>query len=378
MSSRSKPRDSSHRKVWIVAPTVQPYGGMSVQAEMLLKRLVSEGIAAELISTNPPPPALLRILARVPGVRTFLRETQYLISLGRIVRNPGVVHHFSASYLFFFLHSAPLLVLARWSPAKVVLNYRGGKAADFLRIWSWAALPLLRGADQLVVPSEFLQRIFRDHGLTSSLLPNLADTELFSFAEREQFCPRFFVSRSLEPMYDVECVLRAFRIIQDKIPEANLGIAGEGTEGSRLRGLAQKWNLRGVRFYGAVPHEELPAIYQQHDIYVNASRVDNFPGVLIEAACAGLPIITTRAGGIPEMIRHRENGLLVDIGDYNALANSMLEILEHQDLARQLARTARSWAEQFSWRNVFPQLLRCYGFAAKHSHSELRSEPILV
>ncbi len=378
MSNHSEPHGSAIPKVWIVAPTAPPYGGMSVQAERLRKKLVSEGIAAELISTNPAPPSRLKVLARIPAVRTILRETQYLISLGRIVRSPGVVHHFSASYLFFFLHSAPLLLLGCWFRVKVVLNYRGGKAAEFLRSWAWAALPLLRCADQVAVPSEFLQRVFRDFGLASTVVPNLAETELFSFAEREQFRPRFFVSRNLEPMYDVACALRAFRIIQDRLPEATLGIAGEGSEGDRLRSLAQQWNLRGVCFYGAVPHQELPFLCQQHDIYVNASRVDNFPGALVEAACAGLPIVTTRAGGIPEMIRHRENGLLVDVGDYSALANAMLEIVHHQDFARQLARTARSWADQFSWDNIFPQLLRCYGFAGEHVRSELRSDPVLL
>ena len=351
---------------------------MSVQAEKLRKNLSNEGIVVEFISTNPKPPRAIEILARIPVIRTMLRETQYLFSLRRIALRPGVVHHFSASYLFFFLHSGPLLLLGKWLPTKVLLNYRGGQAAEFLRNWSWAALPLMRAADKVMVPSAFLQGIFEGHGLVSILLPNIADTELFPFVDREHLSPRLFISRNLESMYDVECVLRAFRRIQEKLPQATLGIAGGGSEANRLRSLVQKWNLGGVSFYGAVPYGELPFLYKDHDIYVNASRVDNFPGALVEAACAGLPIVTTRAGGIPEMFRHRENGLLVDIGDDTALANSVLELLHHQNWARQLARTARAWAEQFSWRRVFPQLLRCYGFETEASDSELRSEHILA
>ncbi len=383
MSRNLKSRASNPPQVWIVAPSPPPYGGMSVQAEKLTRKLASQGIAAELIPTNPALPGPLKALERIPIIRTILREIQYLISLARIIRDPGlgdpgVVHHFSASYLFFFLHSAPLLLLGRFCGAKIVLNYRGGQAADFLRSWSWAALPLLRRADQIVVPSEFLQRVFQDFGFASTLLPNIADTELFPFVERRQFSPRLFVSRSLEPMYDVECVLRAFQKVQCRFPQAVLGVAGDGSEASRLSSLAREWGLHGVSFYGAVPHEELPSLYRQHDIYVNASRVDNFPGALVEAACAGLPIVTTRAGGIREMIRHGENGLLCDVGDADALANNVLEILENQALARQLAQNARSWAEQFSWRNVFPQLLQCYGLASEHSIPALESDQILA
>lgn len=349
-----------------------------MQAEKLQKKLASEGVAAEMISTNPAPPPALRFLQRVPVIRTILREIQYLASLSRIIRHPGVVHHFSASYLYFFMHSAPLLLLGKWTPSRVVLNYRGGKAADFLQSWSWAALPLLRRASRIVVPSEFLQRVFQDSGITATLLPNLADTDLFPFLKRQRFSPRLFVSRSLEPIYDVECVLRAFQIVQGKIPQAVLGIAGDGPEAPRLRTLAREWGLRNVSFYGAVPHEELPALCRQHDIYINASRVDNFPGALVEAACAGLPIVTTRAGGIPEMIRHRENGLLCDIGDAGSLANGVFEILDRQDFARQLAQTAHSWAQQFSWTNVFPQLMQCYGFGVERASPALESGQVLV
>jgi L-malate glycosyltransferase len=355
-----------------------PYGGMSVQADRLKKGLVREGIVAEIIATNPAFPRPLRVLERVPGVRTILRELLYLFSLIRILRNPGVVHHFSASYLYFFLHSAPLLLLGKMGPSKVVLNYRGGKAADFLRTWSWAARPLLRQADQIVVPSEFLKQVFQDFGFTATILPNLADTELFPFAEREQFSPRLFVSRNLEPMYDVECVLRAFRQVQARFPEAVLGIVGEGSEGSRLRALVRKWSLDGVTFYGAVNQEDLPFHYQRHDFYINASRVDNFPGALVEASCAGLPVVTTRAGGIPEMIRHRENGLLCDIGDDHALADCVAELLEHQDIARELARNARSWAIRFSWHNVFPLILKCYGIDNECKISACVSSQALV
>jgi glycosyltransferase involved in cell wall biosynthesis len=351
---------------------------MSVQAKKLAARLSSEEIAAELIPTNPAPPRALNFLNQIPVLRTIFRELQFLMSLTRIIRNPGVVHHFSASYLFFFLHSAPVLLLGQWPGVKVVLNYRGGQAADFLRTWSWAALPTLRLADEIAVPSEFLQRVFGEFGLASTLLPNLADTELFSFVERDQFSPRLFVSRNLEPMYDVESVLRAFQIVQSRIPEAVLGIAGDGSEASRLRVLASELNLEGVTFYGAVPHDELPSFYRQYDIYVNASRVDNFPGALVEAACSGLPIVTTCAGGIPDMVRHGENGMLCEVGDVESLASNVLKIIQRPETGRYLAHNARTWADQFSWRNIFPKLMQCYGLDVDAKRSVLPAGEVLV
>jgi glycosyltransferase involved in cell wall biosynthesis len=93
---------------------------------------------------------------------------------------------------------------------------------------------------------------------------------------------------------------------------------------------------------------------------VNSSNVDNFPGALVEAACCGLPIVSTRAGGIEDMIISRHNGILVDLNDHEALAAGVIEIVEDCEFSRQLARRARVWAEQFSWQNVLPVLSRVY------------------
>ena len=345
----------------MVAPFPPPYGGMSLQAQKLVSRLRSEGMTVEMIPTNSSPPASLRFVERVPGLRTAFRCLQYLSLLLRRGSSATVWHHLGASGLYFFVHTAPLLLLGRCSRRFVVLNYRGGNAAQFLKRWSWAVLPLMRLADVLAVPSPFLQKVFGSYGLRASLLPNLADTESFPYKRRTVFQPRLIVTRNLEPMYNVECVLRAFRIVQHRYPEAVLSVVGAGSEEQRLRRLAREWCLAGVTFHGAVPNEQLPKLYAEHDIFVNASNVDNFPGALVEAACSGLPIVTTRAGGIPEMIHDRENGLLTGLNDARGLADRVAECIDDPDLAVGIARSARTWAEQFSWASIFPKLMDCYG-----------------
>lgn len=352
-----KTGSNSSSSVCVVAPLPPPYGGMSLQAEKLIARLRQEHMKVVAVPTNPRP----ELLPRVPGLRTLVRELQYLLSLLRRLPGCSVVHHLSASGLYFFLHSLPVLVLGRCFGKRVVLNYRGGNAEAFLRRWSWCVVPMMRLANMVVVPSPFLQRVFARYGLGTALLPNIADTELFVWKARPAFAPRLLVGRHLEPMYNVECILRAFRRVQARFPEAVLGIAGDGSEEARLRALAQEWGLRRVTFYGAVDYQDLPALYAAHDIYVNSSNVDNFPGALVEAACCGLPIVTTRAGGIPDMISDRETGLLVNLDDDAALAEGVLEILQRPDLGYRCARQARQWAQQFSWKNVFTKLLLAYG-----------------
>src|SRR5262249_12716272 len=155
--------------------------------------------------------------------------------------------------------------------------------------------------------------------------------------ERASFAPKLLVTRRLDPMYNVECVLRAFHAVQARYPEASLTVAGEGSEEQRLRAMVAQWAIPNVTFSGNVQHADLPALYPRHDIAVHSSNVDNFPGALVEAASCGLPIVTTRAGGIQQMIRDGHNGLLVDLNDDAALAARVISIIENPALGRSLA-----------------------------------------
>jgi glycosyltransferase involved in cell wall biosynthesis len=350
-------------KVCIVSPLPPPYGGMSLQAKKLAARLNDEGITVELLPTNPQFPQAIQFTEKIPGLRTVIRVVIFVRSLFRNLPDVHVVHHLTKCGLFFFLLTVPVMVVGCKKRKRVVLNYRGGRAPAFLRRWGWFAIPVMRKADSVVVPSDFLRRVFASHGLAVSVVPNLVETEHFSFRERKVLRPMLLVTRHLEPLYNVECLLRAFRILKKRFPEAQLSIAGTGSEEQRLRNLCKAWNLAGVKFCGYVSPLDLSALYDAHDIFVNSSNADNFPGALVEAACSGLPIVTTRAGGIPDMIEHRESGLLVSINDHDALAASVIELLENPELARRLARKARLWAEQFSWPATFASLLEHYGLS---------------
>jgi glycosyltransferase involved in cell wall biosynthesis len=347
---------------------------MSIQTQKLASRLGSEGFEVTVLSTNPVFPRGLRFSERVPGLRTVVRTLLYLRSLPGAMAQSEVVHHMTVCGTYFFALTVPLVLWGRVRRKRVVLNYRGGRAPAFLKSWSWAVIPLMRMVDAVIVPSEFLQRTFREYGLSTELVPNIIDTDVFPYRLRKSFLPKLIVTRHLEPLYNVECILRAFRTVKEKFSGAELSIAGIGSEEQRLQKLCADWKLEDVTFHGHVAPAKLPALYAAHDIFVNSSNADNFPGALVEAACSGLPIVTTCAGGIPDMIRDHENGMLVKLNDHEKLAAAVIEVLEDRELAQRLAGAARLWAEQFSWEATFTALLRNYAIENVIAVDIMRSE----
>ncbi len=127
------------------------------------------------------------------------------------------------------------------------MNYRSGEAPDHLARSS-VARRTLAAVDLNVVPSRFLQEVFAGFGIGSRIVPNLVDLDKFRFRERRPLRPRLVSTRNLEPLYNVACTLRAFRLVLDRYPEGTLTLVGSGSEEPRLRALAQELRLEGRDF----------------------------------------------------------------------------------------------------------------------------------
>jgi glycosyltransferase involved in cell wall biosynthesis len=360
--------------VLLVAPSAPPYGGMQLQADLLKKLLDAEqGFFVTALASNPAFPRYLRFLEILRGVRPFARAVVFCFRFWRELEQIDVVHVMAASWLYFFLVVYPAVCLSRLRGKPVIVNYRGGEAGSFLSIWGRLARPAFRMADLVTAPSRFLKQILESHArVPVSVVPNVVNLSAFRYRQRTDLKPTILVTRHLEKIYDLESVLRAFRRIQERRPDACLWIAGTGGQEGYLRSLVSAWSLRNVRFLGQVSHEELPAVYDQCDIFLNASRVDNFPGALLEASASGLVVVTTNAGGIPYIYEQGKNALLVERGDYEGLALEVERVLEEPTLAFNLTTAALALVRQFEWKNVGESLRESYAFARTCRASSIR------
>ena len=350
-------------RLLLVAPSPPPYGGMALQARKLEKLLRADGHLVVFFPSNFSFPQKLRILQGLPGVRTLIRSTLMWMKLWRESGQAEVVHVLAASWLYFFTVALPVTIVGRMRGTRVVLNYRSGDARRFFRWWGWLAKPVLRLAHVITAPSEFLSELIRTRfGLPVSIVPNILDSSAFRFRQRVTLQPKLVIVRHLEKLYDIESALRAFRIIQQRHEDASLWIAGKGSQEEHLRRLVCTWRLQNVRFLGQVPHQDLPAIYDQCDILLNASLVDNFPGALLEGSAAGLVVVSTCPGGIPYMYENGTNALLVEPGNWQGLADAVEKVLQCPSLALALTKAALAVVQACHWGEVRRSLYHAYGF----------------
>lgn len=346
--------------VALVAPTLGILGGHAIQARALAHGLRNEGYEVLFVPINPAFPLKVRWLRRYRYVRTALNEACYLPSLLRL-RQADVVHVFSASYWSFVLAPLPAILVARRLGKRVVLDYHSGEAPDHLARWGVLVHPWLRLVDEIVVASEYLRGVFAQHGYRARVIPNIVDTSRFAFRERRILRPRLVSTRNLEPYYRVDNTLEAFARVQSRYPDATLTIAGYGSEEGRLRRLAGSLRADGIRFVGRVEPEAMPRLYDEADIFLNSSVLDNQPLSVLEAFAAGLPVVSTGAGDLASLVRDRETGLLVPPGDPGAMADAVLTLLGNHERAVAMTRLARREAERHAWSHV------CHEWAAVYS-----------
>jgi L-malate glycosyltransferase len=349
-------------RVLIVAPSLRFIGGQAIQARRLHAHLASEDwVAADLLAVDPVLPAPFDRLQRIKYVRTVVTSIAYLASLLRAIWRYDVVHAFSASYTSFLLAPVPAILVGRLFGKRVLVNYRSGEARDHLRRWGWHAIPLLRLAHDIVVPSNYLVDVFAEFGLRATSVPNFLDLAALPYRRRTVLRPRFLANRNFEVHYGVADVIQAFAMIQKSHPDAEIEVVGDGPLKKDLHALAQSLNLTGLQFIGPIKPEQMPAFYDRCDIYLNAPLIDNMPNSVIEAFATGVPVVTSNAGGIPYVVRNEENGLLVPSGDSAALAAAALRLLSDPALATRLADQARDEAvHRYTWHAVRDGWRRVY------------------
>jgi glycosyltransferase involved in cell wall biosynthesis len=362
--------------VAIVAPSLSILGGQAVQASRLLRAWATDPeITAFLVPVNPAAPDWLRPLARIKYARTLLTQLMYLPTLPRELRRADVVHIFSASYWSFLLGPLPAVLVARLLGRPVLINYRSGEAPNHLRrsaIARWT----LRSARLNVVPSRFLQQVFAAHDIPAEVIPNIVDRQTFGFRLRDPLRPRLLSTRNFEALYDVECTLRAFALIQRAQPDATLTLVGGGSREASLRTLAAELGLRGVTFVGRVPQDRIWEHYASADIYVQTPAIDNMPSSILEAFASGLPVVSTRAGGVPAILTDEVHGLLAPVGDAGHVATQVLRLLEDAALATRLARAAYETTDALTWDHVRDRWLAVYRALSVAPALEVRTRPV--
>jgi glycosyltransferase involved in cell wall biosynthesis len=310
----------------------------------------------------------------------LVRLVPYLLRLWIRLGRVDVVHVMANSGWSWHLWAAPAILLARLRGVPVVLNYRGGEAAEFfMRSWRWVRLTLLR-AQCIVVPSAFLQHVFDAYGVRAVVVPNVVDLARFRpDTERDvaSSAPNLLVTRNLEPIYDIATAIRTLARLRVTFVNATLTVAGSGPDELALKSMARSLEVEhAVRFAGRIDNAEIPSLYWSADLMLNPSLVDNAPNSILEAWATGVPVVSTDVGGIRFLVEHERNALLVPVGSPEAMAAAASRILADAELRRRLKDEGLLHVQNFAWTQVGAKLYAVYAAVRLPPASETERDEV--
>lgn len=263
-------------------------------------------------------------MVRLYGTKAF---QFYLRDEGK----PDIIH---AHSIFYGGYLAVQLALKNQIPIILTEHFNGFIRGTISPVQAYIAKKCLEKINKIVAVGPALKKVIQPYAPQKKIevLGNMVDTEFFNLSDLP-ITPKPFVFcliALLTPKKGIDILLQAFAKTL-KNQNIVLKIAGDGTEKYRLMNLANHLNIaEQVYFLGLLSREGTRDLLHQSHALVSSSYVETFGVSLIEAMACGKPVIATRSGG-PEMFVNNQNGILVPVGDVNALAEAMQTMVEHYD-----------------------------------------------
>jgi glycosyltransferase involved in cell wall biosynthesis len=242
-------------------------------------------------------------------------------------------------------------VAARRSGKPIVAtchNWVGGTAA--LGIYNRLDRMALKRFQRLAAVSDSVAQRLLDSGVSAKKIRTIANGIDVGLFERARPLPVFdfegnkvvgMVAR-LDLQKGFEYLLRAARELCAAFPGLKVVIVGEGPDRQAIEHMVQRFGLRSNVIL-AGQHSDMPGIYAAMDIFVLPSLNEGLPMTILEAMAASRPVIATRVGAIPKVIKDGKTGLLVDPGDVDGLRNALARLLLDSDLCRCLGSAGHDW-----------------------------------
>lgn len=239
--------------------------------------------------------------------------------------------------------------------------------------FTWNYCLLFHNRAELVIcPSKAMAEELKDHGLETKtkVISNGIGLSKFMHPPDKEIVSKYnldnnkvnlvYVGRvSVEKSLDI--VIKAINKIKRK--GFKLTIIGSGPDSDKLKKLVEKLEIEDkVNFTGQIAHETLinSGLLKASDIFVTASKTENQPLSIMEAMASGLPIVSVKALGIPELVKHKQNGFLAEPDNAEELGTYLEKLISNKKLRQRMSQKSLQLIKKHSLDNVAKQLIKAY------------------
>ena len=251
---------------------------------------------------------------------------------------------------------------------------------------------ILSYADVIISPSEYYideSRFLGKYRDKIVVIPNGINVDEFDIGYSKDECRKKLglpidknIILFLSALYSFKgphILIKAMPKIVKEVPDAELVFVGSGEMREELEGLCNKIGVKKyVKFAGFVEGSMKPFYYRAADVFCLPSTMKHeiFGIVNLEAMARGVPIVASKIGGVPDVVKDGENGLLVQPKDSEALADAIIYLLENEDVRERMGKNGRKKVEDYSWEKIAEETEKVYKDVIKYSGEDINMRRI--
>lgn len=278
------------------------------------------------------------------------------------------IHAYQASY-----GAGAAMLLKYFSTTKFILTLQEGKAlTEQNPIIKFFRKIIIKKANIITAISTYLKKFAEKINKKREIIviPNGVDYEKFISTqpierrtlEINDTDTVIITTSRLVPKNGLATLIRAIKIAKQQIADLKLVVIGSGSLETGLKNLSLELGLSNdVVFLGGKPYSEIPRYLKMADLFIRPSHSEGLGNAFIEAMAAGIPIIGTQVGGIPDFLKDGETGLFCEVGNPKDLAEKITHLLSNQDLMEKLIKNGLELVrEKYNWDNIAEKFNQIY------------------
>lgn len=237
-----------------------------------------------------------------------------------------------------------------------ILTLHGGSLPEFARKNPGRVRRLLEQSPIVTSPSTYLATELKDYRAGIRVVPNPLEVSRYPYRVPAARMSRVVWLRAFHAIYNpalaVQCIAEARKQGVDLQLDMYGPDKGDGSRAAVEAAMLACGVCDRVTLHGMVPKERIPETMASGDLFLNTTNFDNTPVSVLEAMACGLPVVTTRVGGIPYLLKDGWTALLVPPGDPVSMASALCRVVGDRVLAHSLAHQGRQLVEEFDWNRV--------------------------
>ena len=335
-------RTGTRRAVLMVGNFLSASGGSRCVCEELAERLTTAGWT--VVTASSKRSGLARLVDMVRTV--YARRQDY---------DAAHVDVYSGKAFFW---AEAVCISLRQLGKPFVLTLHGGHLPEFAERWPGRVRRLLRSAKIVTTPSPYLRKQLHAYRGDLHLVPNAIELPRYRFRPRTHLAPSLVWLRAFHKIYNPLLGPQVLKLLAARFPTVGLVMVGPDKGDGSFALVQQEAARLGVTgklcLPGGVAKTAVPAWLEKGEIFLNTPNVDNTPVSVLEALACGLCVVSTNVGGLPDLLAHERDALLVPPNNATAMATAVTRLLTNPQLGAQLSRNARAKAERYDWSTVLP------------------------